>query len=118
MLKRGWIREGSDLESELNRFFGDGAFPVATLRSDPLRNLNAGEKAWCFRARQLADSLACVATFEPHRMAAAEKKLRQLAAYPKEAERLAEMLAYYGIMVRGRGASTGCEDRWSCVLDR
>ena len=38
-----------------------------------------------------------VASFESRRLAAAEKKLRQLAAYPKAAERLADILAYYGI---------------------
>jgi HTH-type transcriptional regulator / antitoxin HigA len=38
-----------------------------------------------------------VAVFDSARLDGAEKKLRQLAAYPKEAERLAEILAYYGI---------------------
>lgn len=105
MQKRGWIHEtktAEELESELARFFGgpvadDIGFRVATLRGDPARELSPPEKAWCFRARQLAGALAYVAPFDPSRLPAAEKKLRQLAAYPKEIERLSEMLAYYGI---------------------
>lgn len=105
MEKRGWIREAKtpeQLESELTRFFGRPvshglAFPVAMLKSDPLADLNPAEQAWCFRARQLAEGLAFVAEFSPARLPAAQKKLRQLAAYPKEAERLPEILAYFGI---------------------
>lgn len=105
MQKRGWIKPtktDADLESELQLFFGkslsDGiAFPVATLRSDPLEDLSPTEKAWCFRARQLAEASVFTSHFEPNRIIAAEKKLRQLAAYPKEIERLNEMLAYFGI---------------------
>jgi HTH-type transcriptional regulator/antitoxin HigA len=73
------------------------AFPVAMLRSDPLSGLSTAERAWCFRARQLAEGLTFIAEFNSERLKAAEKKLRQLAAYPKEAERLPEILAYYGI---------------------
>ena len=105
MEKRDWIKgtktpEG--LESELTKFFGrplseEIAFPVAMLKSDPLSGLSIAERAWCFRARHLAEALTFVAEFDRSRMNSAEKKLRQLAAYPKETERLSEMLAYYGI---------------------
>jgi HTH-type transcriptional regulator/antitoxin HigA len=105
MQKRGWIREtkaADELRLELERFYGQplsGAvtFNLSTLKSNPLEDLNPAEKAWCFRARQMAERCAHVAVFDASRLAAAEKKLRQLAAYPKEIERLAEMLAYYGI---------------------
>jgi HTH-type transcriptional regulator / antitoxin HigA len=105
MQKRGWIRETKsveDLEAELTRFFGspidDGvAFPIATLRSDPLTDLIPSEQAWCFQARRRAEALVHVAPFDDGRLDAAERKLRQLAAYPKEIERLSEILAYYGI---------------------
>lgn len=105
MQKRGWIRvvnASEELESELETFFGGSlksgiVLPVATHRSDPFVGLNTAERAWCFRAKQLAESVAYVAEFDASRMDAAEKKLRQLAAYPKEAERLFEILAYYGI---------------------
>jgi len=105
MEKRGWIKETKtpgELEDQLTVFFGrplsEGvAFPVAMLKSDPLSGLTTSERAWCFRARQLAEALTFIAEFDRSRLKAAEKKLRQLAAYPKEAERLPEILAYYGI---------------------
>jgi HTH-type transcriptional regulator / antitoxin HigA len=104
MQRRGWIKETTDLselEAELTRFFGgpirDGvSFPVATSRTIRLEDLNPAEKAWCFRARQLASSVP-VAVFDRDRLAVAERKLRQLAAFPKEVKRLPQMLAYYGI---------------------
>src|SRR5262249_44679603 len=105
MEKRGWIRETKDpedLERELSKFFGKPlsagiAFPVAMLKSEPLAGLSTTERAWCFRARQLAEAQTFIAVFDRSRLNAAEKKLRQLAAYPKEAEKLPETLAYYGI---------------------
>lgn len=106
MQRRGWIRETrstDELEAELGRFFGEGSaangasFTVATLRHGSGDELNPAERAWCFRARQLAESLAYVSPFSPARLPAAEKKLRHLAAYAKEAERLSEALAHYGI---------------------
>lgn len=98
--KRGWIKPtatNDELESELKSFFGDSSFMVATLRSDPLSSLSPAERAWCVRARRLAEASGYVSAFDPARLPAAEKKLRQLAAYPKEIERLNEMLAYFGI---------------------
>lgn len=104
MQKRGWIRETSDLDqlqSELEKFFGgplgDVSFTVAPKRSSSLDALTPAERAWCFRARGLSDALPLPAVFDPQRLDAAEKKLRQLAAYPKEIQRLPQMLAYYGI---------------------
>lgn len=105
MQRRGWIRETKtveELETELTRFFGSPidagvAFPAATLRSNPLTDLNAAERAWCFQARRRAEALVHVAPYDDGRFDAAEKKLRLLAAYPKEIERLSEILAYYGI---------------------
>ena len=105
MQKRGWIKETKDLdelEAELERFFGGSLaegvrFPVATRRTDPLKDLNPAEKAWCFRARQLVAGFPLTAVFDASRLDAAETKLRKLAAYPKEVLRLPQMLAYYGI---------------------
>jgi HTH-type transcriptional regulator/antitoxin HigA len=59
-------------------------------------NLNPAEKAWCFRARQLAASMI-VAPFRSERLAALAKKLRQLAAYPKEARHLPKIFSEFGI---------------------
>ena len=105
MQRRGWLNltaDPSELEVELKRFFGtdslesDIVFPVATKRTLTLANLNSAEKAWCFRARQLARSMI-VAPFRSQRLAALGKKLRQLAAYPKEAQHLPRLLSEYGI---------------------
>lgn len=104
MQKRGWIKETTDLEeleAELTRFFGGSPkegvqFPFATSRTTTLSDLNPAEKAWCFRALQLAATVP-VAVFDRDRLSAAEHKLRQLAAFPKEVKRLPQMLAYYGI---------------------
>ena len=100
MQKRGWIRDTNDadeLEAEINHFFEGGGFAVATQRLDAAGPLSPAERAWCFRARTLATRLPFVAEFDRTRILAAERKLRQLAAYEKEAERVAEMLSYYGI---------------------
>lgn len=105
MQKRGWISSADDtgtLESELKKFFGvesldgDVAFPVATHRTENLPYLNSAEKAWCFRARRMATALPAPA-LRLDRLAQAEKELRKLAAYPKEARHLTELLAGYGI---------------------
>lgn len=104
MQRRGWIPKTdsvSELESVLSRFFaGDISrgvtFPVAMHRTANLAGLTSAEKAWCFRARQMAQSLH-VAEFSNERLPAAAKKLRQLAAYPQEARRLPDILGYYGI---------------------
>jgi len=86
----------------LQKFYGtdsldkDIKFPVAAMRTVTLPFLNAAEKAWCFRARQLAASML-VAPFVSDRLGQAERKLRQLAAYPKEARHLPKILAEYGI---------------------
>jgi HTH-type transcriptional regulator/antitoxin HigA len=105
MQKRGWIATTDDLEkleSDLKIFFGvesldgDVLFPVAMHRTQRLPYLNPAEKAWCFRARKMA-SVFPVPTFNPDRLNQAEKELRKLAAYPKEARHLTELLASYGI---------------------
>jgi HTH-type transcriptional regulator / antitoxin HigA len=105
MQRRGWISSTDKLErleAELKNFFGveslDGeiAFSVAAHRTVTLPFLNVAEKAWCFRARKMATALP-VPTFSPAKLSAAEKELRKLAAYPKEARHLTETLAAYGI---------------------
>lgn len=105
MQKRGWITATDDverLETDLKKFFsvdsldGDLLFPVATLRTAKLPYLNPAEKAWCFRARKMASVLP-VPPFQPDRLTQAEKELRKLAAYTKEARHLTELLASYGI---------------------
>ena len=104
--KREWIKTATDLnelETELKSFFGldslngELTFPVATRRRVNLPSLNVAERAWVFRARQLASALLVERPFSADRMESCEKRLRQLAAYPKEARHLPKVLAEYGI---------------------
>jgi HTH-type transcriptional regulator / antitoxin HigA len=105
MQKRGWLPEISDLdemEREVYAFFGCSIgesleFPVAARRSIELPDLNAAERAWCFRARQLAALLPTTGAFSPGRLPAVEARLRELAAFPKEARKLSRVLAEAGI---------------------
>jgi HTH-type transcriptional regulator/antitoxin HigA len=105
MEKRGWIRSGltdDQLEAELCRFFGINALDqepevlVAARKTDRLSTLNSVQRAWCCRARQLA-AAAQAKPFSPSRLDAAERRLRQLAAFPKEARHVAETMREYGI---------------------
>jgi HTH-type transcriptional regulator / antitoxin HigA len=104
MLKRGWIQSQDDdneLEKELARFFGSSleseiVFSVAAKRTETLASLNSSEKAWCFRARQLAQSVL-VKEYEPSKLDIAEQQLRKAAAYPREATRVSRILSEFGI---------------------
>ena len=105
MQRREWIRSTADLnelEAELRNFYGhesleDGlTFPVAAKRTVRLPYLNSAERAWCFRARQLASAMV-VQPFSASRLSVCEKKLRQLAAYPREARHLHSVMEDYGI---------------------
>lgn len=106
MQKRGWIRESkevSELENDLKAFFGTESldeslrFPVALLRHSAEPTLSAAERAWCFRARQLAGAVHHVAVFDHRRIDAAENRLRELAAHAKEAKYICEVLAETGV---------------------
>jgi HTH-type transcriptional regulator/antitoxin HigA len=104
MMKRGWIApkdatNDDELEQELAKFFGgslNAQFPVAARRTASLESLNPAEKAWCFRARQLAQSIL-VEEFDSQKLEAAERQLRKAAAYPKDASRVAQILSESGI---------------------
>jgi HTH-type transcriptional regulator/antitoxin HigA len=105
MEKRGWIKPTKDaveLEAELKKFFGTSSldtvpeFPLAMRKGDPLKELNPLQRAWCFRARQLASELP-IGGFEESRMDALMRELRILAAYPAEARRVADLLREFGI---------------------
>jgi HTH-type transcriptional regulator / antitoxin HigA len=104
MQKRGWISSTDDLdelERQLSEFFGseltdDIPFPVATRRTAELSDLNISERAWCFRARQLA-ALLPTAEYSQEAIATAEKQLRRAAAFPKEGRKVARILSEAGI---------------------
>lgn len=105
MEKRGWLRRAEtveELESELCRFFG-----VASLEREPEINamarkssaeeaLTPAQRAWCFRAKQLATGLQAK-PYNPTGLDAGVAKLRELAAYPEEVRRVPRILANIGI---------------------
>jgi len=108
MQKRGWIRDTraiSDIESDLKRFFGatdlDAIPPisVATKRSNAIdSNLTPLQRAWCFRARELARALQVVPfNNDGIELRKLWMELRELAAYTKEARHIPRLLAENGI---------------------
>lgn len=104
MVKRGWIPDTDDateMESSLKKFFGSDSLDDVTLHLAPRRTaivpeLNISERAWCFRAKQLAAS-QIVEPFSEKSLKSAKAKLRKLAAYSKEARRVPRILAECGI---------------------
>lgn len=105
MRRRGWIKTGDsteEIETELRTFFEQDVlgevveFPVSPRHVETLPYLNSAERAWCFRARQLAAALL-VNKFSSRKLEECERNLRQLAAYPKEARHLPKVLSEYGI---------------------
>jgi HTH-type transcriptional regulator / antitoxin HigA len=106
MQKRGWIKSTKDtaeLELELKRFFetdeldADIAFPVNTFRPKRLGDLNPAERAWCFRARQLAAYVPVEQRFDVSTIRMLERDLRGLTAYPQHVAKVPRLLAKYGI---------------------
>jgi HTH-type transcriptional regulator/antitoxin HigA len=96
MQKRGWIRETDDLDdlsSQLRAFLRPAT--VAT-RSSAIDTLSPIQRAWCARARQLAETMT-VAQFKASKTADLKSHLRDLAAYPKEVRHLPDVFALYGI---------------------
>jgi HTH-type transcriptional regulator/antitoxin HigA len=103
--KRGWIKQtddASELEEELKRFFN-----IDDLESEPViianfrksssyAELTPPQKAWCARAKQLANALR-VSEFQEGRIQELEEKLRKLAAFPQESRKVPSLLAKYGI---------------------
>lgn len=104
MVKRGWIPDTDDtreMENSLKKFFGSDSLEDVTLNLAPRRTavvpeLSVSERAWCFRARQLAAS-QIVEPFSQKSIKSAKAKLRKLAAYSKEARRVPKILAECGI---------------------
>jgi HTH-type transcriptional regulator / antitoxin HigA len=106
MQRRGWIKDTNEIqeiEIELKRFFGTESldvpleFPVAMRRGNPLSELSPIQRAWCFRARQIASSLICPAKFDASKIPALKKELRQLAAFAGSADKVAKIIADFGI---------------------
>ena len=95
MEKRGWIAQtetAQGLEAELLGFYG-----VPSLESEPEISasfrktatdhaMNIAQRAWCFRAKRLAQSVA-VATFSDEAFDKGIKKLRRLVGWPEESRK-------------------------------
>jgi HTH-type transcriptional regulator/antitoxin HigA len=105
MQRRGWIKvttESKILETELTSFFGANPLentiqlPIAARRSALNGEPTQPEVVWCFRALQLAKQML-VAPFDRSRLPGAAAQLRALAAFPKEARKVAAVLAEVGI---------------------
>lgn len=106
MQRRGWIKEKTDgveeLELELKRFYGIATMDqplvlsIATRRTMTSDGLTPAQTAWCVRARQLA-AVQIVAAFDHSRFEKLEDELRRLAAFPKDAKKLPDVLARYGV---------------------
>lgn len=105
MARRGWIREwqsDAELEDRLARFFGidvSVATPrlqVATRRNSLISELSPSQRAWCFRAKQLAGAVSA-AQFNPKSLVQLRDRLRETAAYAQEARNISRVMASYGI---------------------
>jgi HTH-type transcriptional regulator/antitoxin HigA len=105
MQRRGWIKPTKlidELEQELRGFFGVQSldrppeFPVALRKSSPLAELTPPQRAWCFRARQIAIALQ-IPPFDGSKIGQLIKEMRILAAYPAESRRVPEVMRQYGI---------------------
>ena len=108
MQKRGWINDTKDvaeIETELLRFFSTDSLDnippvsVATKRSNSAEaTLTTVQRAWCFRAREIARALQVIPFHrDDEAMRRLRVKLRELAAYTKEARHLPTLLARSGI---------------------
>lgn len=105
MQKRGWIpqtKNPEELEIALKKFFASESldeypgFAIAPRKASPIGSLNPAEKAWCFRARQLAGTVP-VNRFSRNRLALTERKLRHLAAFHKQVHQVPKVLSECGI---------------------
>lgn len=106
MQRRGWIKDKIDsneeLERELKRFYGTDlidqplVLSVACRRTATSDGLTPSQAAWCVRARQLA-AAQVVAKFDAGRLDSLESEIRKLAAFPKDARKLPDVFARYGI---------------------
>lgn len=105
MEKRGWIPRTETPEEQekiLCRFYeiksldNDPQLSAATRKSTREVSLTPNQKAWCFRAKQLAKAVH-VSPFKKNKLNEASLRLRELAAYPEEAKHVSKTLSDYGI---------------------
>jgi HTH-type transcriptional regulator/antitoxin HigA len=105
MERRGWIaKTGTDeeLEKELARFYdcedlSDEPALVASFKKTAVGEpANIAQRAWCFRAKQLAKAIQ-VSEYSEAAFAKGIKRLRRLAGWPEETRKVSKVLAEMGI---------------------
>lgn len=105
MQRRGWIAKTDSadaLESELKAFFGVTSFDVeprisaSAKKTDRVATLNPAQRAWAFRAKQLAQAVQ-VSDYSEAKFGVAIKKLKKLLAWPEHARKVPAILADCGI---------------------
>lgn len=106
MHRRGWLSSGDDIdiiESELLALLGTDSLndeptlsAVMRMSSNYSVDLNPSQRMWCCRVKQLAQ-LVPSEKFEDGNMEKCLKTVRKLAAYPKEARKVSEVLGSFGI---------------------
>ncbi len=105
MQRRLWIKQSDNIEEQeqmLCRFFEVNSLDeepqinMATRRPSGPQNLTINQKAWCFRAKQLAKSIQ-ISSFRKSNLNQAALRLRELAAFPEEARHVSKILGDYGI---------------------
>lgn len=105
MQRRGWIGKTDtidELEGELKTFFGvpslesDPSISASARKTDARGQFNAAQRAWAFRAKQLAQAIR-VGKYSDAKLKAAVKKLKNLLGWPQEARKVSSILADCGI---------------------
>ena len=105
MQRRGWIKATDDpnqIESELLRFFKvesldqEPQLDALARKTDRLEPMNAAQRAWCIRARNLASALT-VKEFSERSLNRAVEQVRRLAAWPEHARKVSKTLGDCGI---------------------
>ena len=105
MERRGWIKPTNDagqLERELQNFFGvssldtDPPIIATAKKANPDAPFSREQRAWIARARQLATAHPAP-MYNPARAVELINALRRLAAFPKEASHVCDVLFDYGV---------------------
>ena len=107
MIRRGWIEASANvsvLEKSVVDFFGMGsiheeprALAHAARKSTTYVEVSPAQRAWLFRARELAQSVPTSRHYEPELLDECVAQLRTLTSHPQEARRVPAFLSSFGI---------------------
>lgn len=105
MQRRGWIRGGDDVDEvekdvlrflELKSAAEQPSIQAALRATNPRGELSPAQRAWCFRVRQIARSVA-VPPYQDDKAEQCSAQLRKLAAYSQHVGKVPAMLARFGV---------------------